>query len=377
MGFVWIVAAAFLMWLLQGILYQKLWDRGLDVRLEFSSDAVLEGETGSLKEIVENRKWLPLPVMQVGFAVDRSLEFVSRSNVTVSDQAYRRDIFALFPYQQIVRTLEFHAKKRGYYPCAQLELVGKDLFFEGMHVKKKDSSAALYVYPKEIEMDQIETVCQEMLGEFFWKKKLYEDPFAFQEIRDYEVWDGFRQVNWKASARTGGLKVNVYENTALPRVQILLNLEQEEIWEDERLTENVIRIGAALARQWISQGIAAAVYTNGTDCLTGEYGRVEAGAGTGHLTSVLQMLSRVQAADERTSKMRREQERIHGLNPLWNCDSTQFIVYVSAGQNEENRNQLRQCADQGAGVLWIHPVLETQYVENRNQVPYMQWRIEK
>lgn len=393
MGFIWVGAAAFLIWLLQGILYQHFWMQGLDARLEFSAKAVREGESGILKEIVENRKLLPLPVLQVGFTVDRSLEFISGSNVTVSDQAYRRDIFAILPYQQITRSLGFLARKRGYYQCGQIELVGKELFLEGSYVRKVDTSASLYVYPKAIDVKPAEVVCQEMLGEFFWKKKLYEDPFAFQRIRDYEVWDGFRQVNWKASARTGALKVNVYENTALPRVQILLNLEQEEIWEDERLMESVIQIGAALAQQWIARGIATAVRTNGKDILTGQYASVDAGAGTGHLTAILQMLSRVQVADIRMA----QENRACG-SPFWNDVQTQMMIYVSAGENEENLKILQQCAVDGAGILWIQPVMTGSVGASKSganaragiglqesganaragsglQLPYMQWRI--
>ncbi len=382
MGFVWVAAAACLMWLLQSLLYQHFWMRGLSARLEFGDEAIREGECGTLKEIIENRKILPLPVLQVGFTVDRSLRFLSSSNVSVSDQAYRRDIFALLPWQRITRTLEFQAQKRGYYRCGKLELVGKDLFLEGSFVQKEDTDAAIYVYPKPVFAEQSELVCREMLGEFFWKKKLYEDPFAVQGIRDYEIWDGFRQVNWKASARSGELKVNIYENTALPSVLILLNLEQEEIWEEEILTESVIRIGAALAHQWISLGVPVAVRTNGRDLLTKQYAGVDAGAGACHLDSVLKMLSRVQTADVKAVQERKK--RRDPVNPFWEESQTQMILYVSSGTTEENRNYLQQCAAGGAGVLWIQPVLKhdrkgsasDRATDDSGLIPHVQWRIE-
>ncbi|MGN0157668.1 MAG: DUF58 domain-containing protein [Brotaphodocola sp.] len=396
MGFVWIGTAAFVLWLLQGILYQKFWMHGLVARIEFESLEIREGDQNVLREIVENRKMLPLPTLQVNLQVDRSLRFSSKSNVMVSDQVYRRDIFSLLPCQRIVRSLEFTGTHRGYFCCGQLELIGRDLFFDGPYVENLDSDAKLYVFPKAINMEPVEAACQEMLGEYFWKKKLYEDPYAFQGIRDYEDWDGFRQVNWKASARTGQLKVNIYENTALPKVLVILNLENDDIWTDELLAESVIRIGAALAEQWITLGIPAEIRTNGKDMLTGQYGRTEAGAGGNHLRTALQMLSRVQVPrrqnlpkhgeETKIQNVLRHEEECGNQDPLWDGVTAQLIVYVSASQNPNLLTMLQRFLNHGTTCLWIQPVIQDQMNGGKNntrqkppvyQGPMKQWRITK
>lgn len=289
----WIIASAALIYLLQSFLYAKYWKKGLKVHLEFTQGAICEGELGELKEVVQNRKRLPLPFLQVDLQSHRSFQFVDQTNTAVSDQVYRRDIYSLLPYQQITRTLAFVGTKRGYYPCREVELVGRTLFFEGPFVDKQPQDTALYVYPKAIGAEQVEMACQEMLGEYQWEKKLFEDPFSFKGIRDYGPGDSFRQVNWKAFARTGELKVNVYEHTAMARAQILLNVRGDQIWTEEVLQEGGVRIAAAMAKQWIGMGVPVGIRTNGRDVCTGRQILVEPGAGPDHVTRILQALSRI------------------------------------------------------------------------------------
>lgn len=400
----WIIASAALIYLLQSFLYAKYWKKGLKVHLEFTQGAICEGELGELKEVVQNRKRLPLPFLQVDLQSHRSFQFVDQTNTAVSDQVYRRDIYSLLPYQQITRTLAFVGTKRGYYPCREVELVGRTLFFEGPFVDKQPQDTALYVYPKAIGAEQVEMACQEMLGEYQWEKKLFEDPFSFKGIRDYGPGDSFRQVNWKAFARTGELKVNVYEHTAMARAQILLNVRGDQIWTEEVLQEGGVRIAAAMAKQWIGMGVPVGIRTNGRDVCTGRQILVEPGAGPDHVTRILQALSRIDligqgragrawaegsgawaaagpavsagpgptagpavpAGSDRTagpggSALSGTAVREDGW--LWEGveeggrpgEGGGLLLYIAAGSRDEDLAQLERIRQSGAVVRWIRP----------------------
>lgn len=356
MGFLWIIAAALLVYLLQSVLYARYWKKGLRVCLRFAPGAIREGEEGELKEVVQNRKYLPLPLLQVNLQSDRSLHFAEQENTAVSDQTYRRDIYALLPFQQITRTLHFVGTKRGYHPCREVELVGRTLFFEGPFVDKQPQKTELYVYPRAIPTEQVETACQEMLGEYQWNKKLFEDPFSFRGIRDYGPGDSFRQVNWKASARMGELKVNVYEHVAMAKAQILLNVEGAQIWTEELLLEGAIRIVAAMALKWIETGIPVGIRTNGRDVVTGDFIRVDPGAGPGHAVQILQALSRI---DLTRSAQTGEKD---WLWEGWSGDAGPgqrgaggLLLYVSAGSREKDLEQLERIRQSGAVVRWVRP----------------------
>lgn len=353
----------------QRLFYQWFWDRGLEAKLYFQGKRLWEGEQGELVEVVENRKFLPLAVLHVNVQVDRSFLFFDDAQTAVSDQAYRRDIFALLPWQRITRTLPFTASKRGYYQCKQVELVGRDLFFEGPYVKKQEQKEALYVYPRKISPEPVQAACSKMQGEFWNRYSLFEDPLSFSGIRDYEPKDSFRQINWKAFARAGSLKVNVYEHAAMIKGEILLNLKEETAWTEEVLLESVIRLGAAAAGQWINQGIPTSIYTNGPDVVTGEAVQVEEGAGAEHMETVLKALSRIGIKADRKWKEGQEEKADHCL---WQCLARKrwrnsMILYLSVSCRREDVARLEALRQKGAVVLWILPYTMGQ--ETNGEVP--------
>ena len=59
-------------------------------------------------------------------------------------------------------------------------------------------------------MPDILNECTRMLGEQESRRKYLEDPFAFASIRDYTMQDPMKNINWKASAKTGDLMVNTF-----------------------------------------------------------------------------------------------------------------------------------------------------------------------
>ena len=104
-----VLLGAVLIQYLAGVYYKKNWDRQLRMTLHFEETAVTEGEEGTLTEIIENRKWLFLPMLQAGFMVNRNLSFSEEENASVSDNTYKRDIFSVMSWQRIIRQVPFSA----------------------------------------------------------------------------------------------------------------------------------------------------------------------------------------------------------------------------------------------------------------------------
>ena len=70
-------------------IYGHLWGKNLDAQVEFQKEPSLEGRDAMLTETIYNRKWLFLPVLQVGFQMHRNLWFADGENTSVSDQCYK------------------------------------------------------------------------------------------------------------------------------------------------------------------------------------------------------------------------------------------------------------------------------------------------
>ncbi len=289
-----VIAAGWIFMLLQGALYRRFWSRGLTARLSFVQKAAVEGETAQLKEIISNRKYLPLPVLHVKFQMGRYLVFASSGNSKITDQNYRSDIFSCMPWQEIRRTLDVTCRKRGYYPIRSIDLVSYDLFFLNHCVASVPEDTALCVYPGPADPLRLELPLKNLLGQILARQALLLDPFETQSVRPYQSYDPYKSVNWKATAHTGELKVNVYTPASSWNVTILLDMESDRLWTDEDLTEEAVRLCGSMAERLILRGIPVAVYSNGADCLTGLPSRLEAGAGREHLRSIMELLARVQ-----------------------------------------------------------------------------------
>ena len=183
-----IIAAvtAYFLFALQSTFWHKLWSKGLSASVAFTKHAVTEGEDASLKEIITNKKSLPLPILHVKFQMGRELVFHDSGNSKITDQNYRSDIFACMPWQEIRRTLEFKCTKRGYYTIKTMDLVSHDLFQTSRFAMSLPVDTSMYVYPRPADPVRLELPLKNLLGQILSKKALLRDPFEMQAIRPYQ-----------------------------------------------------------------------------------------------------------------------------------------------------------------------------------------------
>ncbi|MBD5454576.1 MAG: DUF58 domain-containing protein, partial [Lachnospiraceae bacterium] len=289
---------AYLLFLLQRKLYGILWQKNLGIRLEFTEISLFEGEKGELLEIIENGKRLPLPMLKVKFQTDRNLQFTDTQNSKVTDFYYRNDIFQVKGRERITRKLEFIAAKRGYYRINNIDLVAADLFLSTEMVESRHTDQYFYVYPAPFVSDEFRQSLQQLNGEILTKRHFMEDPFEYRGIREYQPYDDMRSINWKASAKTGDLKVNQKNYTSLQTIRIFFNIEDNGILKKDEAVEASFRIVAGFAAFFLNQGIRVACYGNGRDVMTGEPLQIEAGAGAGQLQQIYRSLARIDTTKE-------------------------------------------------------------------------------
>ncbi len=277
----------------QRIFYKRFWNKHLDVRLYFGQEGIFQGEEGQIYEEIENQKKLPLPMIKVKFQCSRELKFPDVKGSNVSDKFYRNDIFTVMPNRRITRELDFIGTKRGYFGVVGVDLVGSDLFLTQNYMESKGGEAWIYVYPIPLRSPEIMMALQQLNGEVVAKRHLLEDPFEYKGIREYQPYDEMKSVNWKATAKTGELKVNEKNFTSLKAIRIFLNLEDSGIHKNEDLVEASIRIGATVAENFLMQGLKVSMYANLEDVITGKIMEVKESSGNAHMTHIYKALARL------------------------------------------------------------------------------------
>ncbi len=344
------IIGAYLIYTLERFLYRRFWKRNLEVTITLSDQCAMEGDQLILYETVRNQKLLPIPVMKVKFMTSRYLSFLDLRDTEVTDHTYRNDMISVMMYQKLTRSLPFLCTKRGYYTIDKLVLVCSDLLLETEHVTDYDLNVSLYVYPRPIDYAKVEIPFRSMLGTILTRRFINEDPFEFKGIREYQTYDTMSKVNWKASAKTGSLMVNIYDHTASRQVKILLNFEHETLLRYEELEEESIRLAATFAEHFIGQGIPTSVYTNGRDCITRELLKVPAGSGSNHLRTINETLARIDTSLSIPTF----------TDALWeelnNISSDEYILLISSYQRKDLLEQLSQLSRNKVDFFWIVPV---------------------
>ena len=268
-------------------IYRKMWNKGLEVNIDFSRKHVSAGETAELVQIVTNRKWLPLSYINVKFQIDKSLIFDDGTqNSFVSDKTYRNDIFSLLMYQKATRTLSVLCTKRGIYTISDMQVVSTGMFMKDVLVMVTPSNAQIVVYPKKLDTGSINVAFRKLMGMVENNSHMYEDPFAFRGIREYTEYDSLNSINWKAFARTGNLMVNEYNETVCQEVCILLNVEPEGMLIREELSETSISIASGLAEMLIEKGIVVSLISNGVNTFSKEPVIVYGASGFSHINTI-------------------------------------------------------------------------------------------
>lgn len=344
------LAAGMLLYILQLLLYKRFWDRNLNISIDFAHDVVREGDDNELIEIISNDKNLPLPVVQVKFAITRSFLFPDRDNSKVTDQYYRNDYYSLMPFQKITRRYGFKCLRRGCYAMNGMDVICKDLFLSGMMIRSYKHEAYVCVLPARIPVKELPVAARELMGEITDRIRRNEDPFEFAGIREYRSFDPMNRINWKASAFSGELKVNVFDTTFTQRVVICINLECHIKWHEDVFMEEEIRIAASLADHFISVHIPVAVAANAPDIVSREQVRLEAGADAAHLGNIEMALARVDVNAEKSSF-------IGLLDEICNdrkYDNTEYII-ISNYRKQDLVDKYAGFGNMGIKVSWIIP----------------------
>lgn len=352
---IWVLLGAVFLGFLQEKLYARYWDKNLSVSLHFQEESVTEGDACVLCEQVENAKLLPIPALKVKFQVSRYLQLAQDDGAScVTDQYYRNDVLSIRPYMRHVRKLTFICKKRGFYRINGLDLVAGNLLLSGELPKSLSSDTQLYVYPKPYRSEEFEQAIQKLNGEILSRRHLLEDPFEYRGIREYSPYDTMRDINWKATARTGDLKVNMKNYTALKAVRLFVNLEDGALLRQMELLEASISMAAGMAELFLKQGIRTALYTNGPDILTGEPVCLEAASGAGHMESINRGLARLDLRESAPSFVKELGDSI-----LEKQDSVRevFSIFISSDAQEDFQKMLCSCAENGMDFMWLCPVL--------------------
>ena len=350
------------------VLYNKFWDYDLFADVNWEDDEVTEGSVTKVTERLENRKWLPMAVVNIKFKIDRSFQYLVEENSTCTDYSYRSDSMALLPYQRVMRTFEVTAVKRGYYELDAVEVVSTGIFFSQVLATTHPLEKGIFVYPRNSKHAVAVEACQRIMGSVVNNHVMQEDPFEFRGIRDYTRTDSRNKINWKASARSNSLKVNQFFSTHEPYIVLLLSVEMDSMMFFENLIEESVRVVRNFVEKCLKMGIPVKIISNAVDKITGKQILVEAGSSKNHLNTVLKKLALLDG----TTTVKPMSELIGELRE----EGNPYYVLLSSCQRPELQTAFEELAGGKGEWMIFHHYDMKKYAES-HKVPITYIEVER
>jgi uncharacterized protein (DUF58 family) len=204
----------------------------------------------------------------------------------------------LRPFERRAWTVRLLCKQRGPWSVGPATLRSSDPFGFFSSRRTAGIRQEIFVYPHSFPIHEPPARNERLLGQLTARRRLVTDPMRRAGVRDYHPEDPFRTINWKATARTGGLKVNVNDPVISTVMMIVLNLDTfTHYWEGLAVeqSERAIEIAASIARWGIEQQISVGIATNGLIAGFDTALRVPPGRGLHHQAQIMSGLARLWA----------------------------------------------------------------------------------
>lgn len=359
--------------ILQEYAFSKLWHKKLTLSLTFKDHELQVGSQTCLVETIENAKALPLPILHVKLMMPRSFHFPFSQNANITDYYYRNDIFSVGRQEKLVRKLYFTCNQRGYYKINNLQYGSRDYFLTASYFMTREIFDYIYVTPKKIAPQDFPTQFVGLNGSIISDKALFEDPFEFKGIRQYQPYDSYRAINWKASARQQNIQVNTFFSTFNREVFFVLNLTPRTLAEDTYILEESISILSSLATQYLHKKIPVGFTTNALDIESRRPISIRSGVGIQHERNIDLKLARIdlnQTCDEIRNCLHFIPEQNY----------TQ-IIYISPSSMEESKETFIALKNISNNAIWIHPYILNPLVLTGNvsieETQIMNWEVNK
>ncbi|MCE5342416.1 MAG: DUF58 domain-containing protein [Eubacteriales bacterium] len=266
-GFLLLVVLV-LLFIVQSKLVHWFAFRKLSYTRRFSRLSAFAGETVNMVEVIQNRKILPVPWVKAESRISPNLRFHADTENEISGDRYHKSVFYLKPYHQITRKHTIYLAKRGYYQAGSVSLVAGDLLGMSAPVRQLDTGAAIEVYPQLLDTSELPVPSSRWQGDLIVKRWIMPDPIWISGMRPYAPGDDPGDIHWRATARTGELQVKVHDQTAAPKMMIVINAQMSEHqWGDlmeyeQDVVEHMISITASLCVNALQYGVDAGFAAN-------------------------------------------------------------------------------------------------------------------
>ena len=265
---------------------------------DIAQSRVFMGEETTLAVSITNRKPIPLGRLDVEDEFPEEIEVVGGEVSTSANpkSMVLRHHTSLAWYERIHWEYTMKCGARGFYRIGPAKLESGDIFGFFDSEKPVRDNDFLLVYPRVVPLPELGMSPIRPLGETRGGIAIFQDPSRPWGIREYQVGDPLKIVDWKATARMQQLQVRTFEPSSSFTVILVVVVEtSERSWEGYSPInlERVITTAASVASYAAEQQYSLGLFSNGTPILADRPMKLEPTSNPEQLTIILEALATV------------------------------------------------------------------------------------
>ena|GEM_PF-2396743 len=211
---------------LQRFIYIKFAFKNLELKYFFSQTEVNEGDIFYITEIIENKKYLPLPAVSTILEAGAGLAFADGERQIIE----QKSVFCFYtvgPYKKITRTWRVKAVMRGRFNINNITVHLRDIFGLARISKDFTCDMNVLVLPAAYFTDKRIAALNLTGGERAVMTGYYANPFEIYKILPYTYAEPLNKINWKASAKSRALMINAEQSSVAEKILVILDMSEK------------------------------------------------------------------------------------------------------------------------------------------------------
>jgi uncharacterized protein (DUF58 family) len=263
-----------------------------------SQPRVFIGEETTMSISVTNRKPVPLGRLQIWDEIPEDVQ-IAEADLTSGANPNSNVLFhstSMSWYERITWDYKIKSNARGYYRIGPVKMESGDLFGFFNSESRPIVRNYLLVYPKIVPLPEMGLPAVRPLGETRGGIAIFDDPSRPSGIRDYQVGDPLKTVDWKVSAKMQQLQVRTFEPSSSFTVILVVVVETTaRSWEGYSPVnlERVITVSASIASYATEMQYNLGLFSNGAPILADRPMKVPPARNAEQLTVILEALATI------------------------------------------------------------------------------------
>ena len=279
-------------------LWNKLSLEEVHYEREIEQTRVFRGEETKLKLSLTNRKPVPLGKLDLEDEYPEEIEIVGAEVVPSSNpkSMIMRLHTSLSWYERIRWEYTIRCDTRGFYRFGPARMESGDLFgffeSETTHV----ANDYLLVYPRVVPLPELGLPPLRPQGDTWGGIEIFQDLSRPAGLREYQIGDPMKLIDWKNTARMGQLQVRTFEPSSNFTVILVVAVEtSRRSWEgySPANLERVITASASIASYAADRQYSIGLFSNGVPILTDRPMKLEAASTPEQLAIILEALATI------------------------------------------------------------------------------------